>query len=102
MVDASFTGRVDDDDMASTDRYLNLAKGVIPGVAAIIFVIVRIGSQAGFFIVPFVAVALLGIVQAIRSSGVIDGFSSRTRRRGSIDDTAHRGRSIADELLDER
>lgn len=88
--------------MASTDRYLSLAKGVIPSVAAIIFVTVRGGSQVGFFIVPFIAVALLGIVQAVRRSGVISGFGGRKELRGTIDDTAHRGRALADELLDER
>lgn len=87
--------------MASTDRYLTLAKTTVLPLAMMIFVLVRIAPQAGAMVIPFLAVAALGVVQGIRSSGVISGFSSK-KVRGSVADTAHRGRSVADQLLDER
>ena len=63
--------------------------------AAIVFVLVRVGTQAGFMIVPFVAVAVLGIVQAVRGSG----FIGRRRLRGRVTDSADLGRKRADEIL---
>jgi len=79
--------------MSSFDRRLNLAKGVIPALAMIVFVIAR--SGANFMVVPFVAIALLGIVQTVRKSGVIGGREFR----GRVADSAADGRSRADEIL---
>ena len=81
--------------MSQFDRSLQLAKGVIPGVAFCVFVIVRVGPQAGFMIVPFIAVAAIGIVQAVRRSG----FIGERKLRGRVSDTASLGRRRADEIL---
>ncbi len=81
--------------MATFDKSLRLARAVVPAVAMIIFVIVRVGSDAGFMIVPFVAVAAIGIVQAVRRSGFV---GDRTLR-GSIAESAPSGRARADEIL---
>ena len=86
--------------MASTDRYIALAKSVIPLIIFGAFAIVKVGAQGGVFIIPFLVVAVLGIVQAVRSSGLINGFNNK-KLRGSVADTAPRGRSVADEILDE-
>lgn len=88
--------------MPSTDRYLSLAKTTIPPFAVAIFALVKVGPQAGPMIIPFLVVAVIAIVQGVRSSGVISGFSSHKELRGSVADTAHRGRSVADQILDER
>ncbi len=88
--------------MSTTDRYLTLAKATIPLVAFGAIAIVKVGGQGGVFLIPFLAVAVLGVVQAVRASGLIPGFSSNSRRlHGSVSDTAPRGRALADELLDE-
>ena len=79
--------------MSAFDKRLNLAKGVIPAVVMIIFVIARTG--ASFVVVPFVAIALLGIVQTVRKSGVIGG----RKLRGRVVDSAASGRNRADEIL---
>ena len=79
--------------MSSFDKHLNLAKGVIPAVVAIIFVTVRSGPT--FMVVPFVVVAVLGIVQTVRKSGVFGGRALR----GRVVDSAAHGRTRADEIL---
>ena len=81
--------------MSTFDKRLSLAKGVIPAVAMIVFVIARVGSELGLMIVPFVAVAVIGIVQTVRRSGCV----GERRIRGSIADSAARGRTRADEIL---
>ena len=81
--------------MASFDKRLDLAKGIIPAVAMIIFVIARSGRQ---FHVVFVVIAVLGIVQTVRRSGAIGGRKSR----GRVADSAARGRTRADEILGQR
>ena len=81
--------------MSTFDKSLGLAKAVIPAVAMIIFVIVRVGSDFGLMIVPFIAVAVIGIVQAARRSGL---FGDRAPR-GSIAESAPSGRARADEIL---
>ncbi len=81
--------------MSTFDRSLSLAKGVIPAVAMIVVVIARAGSGPGLMIVPFVAVAVIGIVQTVRRSG----FFGERRIRASISDSAARGRTRADEIL---
>lgn len=81
--------------MTTLDRSLRLAKAVIPSVAIIVFVIVRVGAQAGFMIVPVVAISIIGIVQAVRHSG----FVSRRTLRGRVSDSAALGRRRADEIL---
>lgn len=88
--------------MASTNRYLSLATSIILPLGMMIFVLVRIAPQAGAMVIPFLAVGAFGIIQSVRSSGVISGFSSRKELRGSVAETAHRGRSVADQILDER
>lgn len=81
--------------MPSCDKSLVLAKGVIPAVAMMVFVVTRAGSGLGFMIVPFVVVAVIGIVQTVRRSGVFGG----RELRGSVVDSASRGRTRADEIL---
>lgn len=100
--DAAMTHRCHGGRMASTDRYLSLAKSLIPLLAAVVFAIAQGATQFGVMIIPFFAVAALGVVQAVRSSGVISSFSSRKELRGSVAETSHRGRSVADQILDER
>lgn len=81
--------------MSDVDRSLSLAKAVIPPVAVIIFVIVRIGPNAWFLVVPFIVVALIGVVQSVRNSG----FIGRRAVRGRVSDSAALGRGRADEIL---
>ncbi|MEP1122458.1 MAG: hypothetical protein ABJH68_01040 [Ilumatobacter sp.] len=88
--------------MTTTDRSLTLAKKTLPLVAAAVLAIVNVGPHGGIYLVPFLVVALIGIVQAVRVSGLIGGFASSDRRlHGSVADTAPRGRALADELLDD-
>jgi hypothetical protein len=82
--------------MSSFDQRLRLAKGVIPAVAMIVFVIARGG--VGLMIVPFIVVAVIGIVQTLRRSGVIGG----RRLQGSITESAAHGHASADEILGQR
>jgi hypothetical protein len=84
--------------MSTFDKSLRLAKAVIPAVAMIIFVIVRVGSDIGLMIVPFIVVAAIGIVQAVRRSG----FLGDRTLRGSIAESAPSGRARADEILRQR
>jgi UPF0716 family protein affecting phage T7 exclusion len=84
--------------MSSFDKSLSLAKAVVPAVAMIVFVIVKAGSGFGLMVVPFVAVAVIGIVQAVRRSGFFGG----SKLRGKVADSADRGRLRADEILNQR
>jgi hypothetical protein len=84
--------------MSTLDKSLQLARGVIPTVAMLVFVLVRFGTGFGLMIVPFVAVLVIGIVQAVRRSGLIE----RRTVRGSLADSAAQGRARADEILGQR
>ena len=87
--------------MSVADRSLTLAKSVIPLIGVGVIWIVQAGGQFGLLLIPFLAVLVIGIIQAVRASGLIPGFSRRRKLRGSIEDSALRGRSVADDILNQ-